>query len=279
MEIVDAGVTLRRPSDRITFLPAGCIHYDDPNSDHELFSEYLKKANTTPNAFVIGLGDWRDFARAHFRGHILGYTRDETSLDKFDLKIRREIEDFAKMFRHISDRKAIIGLLEGNHFWKFQDGTTDTQYLCQLLGCKYLGLSAFIRFHVEYEKCSSKHVILFLAHHGVGTGGKYMSTDLGQLERNIEPAFDADVYLSSHTHKKFAVAVSSLTVNRRGRPKLIQRTKLLVKTGAFLRGYCVGKQTYAEQKLFRPTDLGWVNIYAVRKEHGDDSSMVLSHEY
>jgi len=283
VEIIDFCVRLKKLTDRVTLMPVGCVHYDHPNCDRDLFRRFLDMAESTKNCYVIGMGDLRDLARTTYRDYLSSWKKDD-SQENLDRLVRKDMEEFAKMWYPLSRKKAVIGLLEGNHFFRFSDGTTDTQYLCQLLECKYMGKSAFIRLYVSAENTSTTRTLVILAHHGYGSGGRYISTDVGQMERNVEPAFEADIYLSSHTHKRFVVNIPTLGVNRRGKGKIIEKPKLLAKTGAFLRGYCTGVSSYAEDKLLRPTDLGWVTIYVQlrTKSYGDkqdDVGFRFSHEY
>jgi hypothetical protein len=65
----------------------------------------------------------------------------------------------------------------------------------------------------------------------------------------------------------------------KGKPRLIERTKVFVRSGAFLKGFkedCPSTSTphfpqYAEKVAYRPTDLGWVTVnIRLTKHHPKD---------
>lgn len=272
-------------------MPFGCVHFGHPQHNRELWLEFLAEAKAN-DAYLIGMGDYRDLARTHFRAHVRSYQGDEESVERVDDLIRRDVEEFAEFLKPHSKR--IMGMIEGNHGWKFIDGTTDTQYLCQILGVRYLGLSGWIRLYIRYGngKNAPTESFLILCHHGMGGGGAYIASDVGKFERQIAPGFEADIYLSSHTHRKVAVSIPQLSVTRKGQGRIIEHPRLFAKTGCFKKAYCEGptSRSYEEQKLFHPSSLGWVNIYIDRvyedaahldrgKRAGPVRRFTIKHEY
>ena len=98
-------------------------------------------------------------------------------------------------------------------------------------------------------------------------GSRTSSGDVAALER-AEGSFDADIFCLSHTHRRYATKLPLLTLTRKGQPRVIERTKVFVRCGAFLKGFVPDEPrtdrahfpSYAETKALRPTDLGWVAI-------------------
>lgn len=214
------------------------------------------------------MGDTCDAARTHYRKHVRSYQEDENSQEALDEWHRREVRDLAKILLPI--RKRIMGAILGNHFWEYLDGTNSEQYLCQLLGIPYLGPVGVIR--LEFMSRTRKqvdHSLTVVAHHNGGSnGGRTPGADVNALKR-AEDAFDADIHLLSHTHRRHGYKEPILVLSSKGTPRLLERTKVFVRTGAFLKGFKEDRPTttqkhlpsYAEQKLYRPTDLGWVEIH------------------
>ena len=98
-------------------------------------------------------------------------------------------------------------------------------------------------------------------------GGRTTGGDVGALEKS-ELSFDADIYCLSHTHRRHAFKVPKLTVTARGEPRIVEHSRVFVRSGAFLKGYSADSPspdrphfpTYAEMKALRPTDLGFVKV-------------------
>lgn len=248
-----------------TFLPAGCLHW--PVGEKDLIKRWVKAVKEAKNGWTILMGDTSDAARTHYRTHLKSYTQDENSQLALDEWHRREVAELAKILKPIRDR--IAGAILGNHFWQYSDGTNSEQYLCQILKIPYLGPTGIVR--VEYRNRGGEllgtHVV-YAHHHGGSAGGRTYGGDINVLVR-AEQNFDADVYVLSHTHKRLALKMPMLTLTQKGQPRLKERTKVLIRSGAFLKGYAEDHPSperphfpsYAETAAYRPTDLGWVTMF------------------
>jgi hypothetical protein len=255
------------PFGKVYVKAAGCIHF--PLGERELLRKWVRDVATTPNCVTMLMGDNLDCARTKYQKHIRSYQADGNSQEALDAWYRKDVEALAQELMPIKDR--IIGAISGNHGWTFLDGTTGDQFLCYLLGIPYLGPYAAVR--LEFRDGGKKtgklrHQLTMVAHHSGGSqGGRTTSGDLSALLRT-ETAFDADIYLLSHTHRRYGTKETTLTISRTGVPKVVERTKVFVRTGAFLKGFKADNPTntaphfpgYAELAAFRPTDLGYVTI-------------------
>jgi hypothetical protein len=213
------------------------------------------------------MGDSLDTARTHFRKHVRSYQEDANSQEALDNWHRRDVEDLARELSPIKSK--IIGAISGNHYWEFMDGTNSEQYLCQLLGIRYLGPMAAVR--LEFVRRERRlHYLTMVAHHNGGSqGGRTTGGDVNALNR-FESSFDADIYLLSHTHRRHGHKETGLMLSPSSDPpQVLERTKVFVRTGAFLKGFKPDNPTvnaphfpgYAELRAYRPTDLGWVKIH------------------
>ena len=98
-------------------------------------------------------------------------------------------------------------------------------------------------------------------------GGRTTSGDVAALTK-LEAGFDADIYVAGHTHRRHAHKEAVLTLSRKGEPRIVDRTRVFIRCGAFLKGFREDEPTttrrhvptYAEEKMLRPTDLGWVEL-------------------
>ena len=165
------------------------------------------------------------------------------------------------------------------------DGTNSEQYLCQLLRIPYLGPTGIVCLDFRDKggkgRCRLQQVI-YAHHQGGSMGGRTTGADVNALERS-ELVFDADIYTLSHTHRRFGFKLPKLGVTSKGQRRLIERTKVFVRSGAFLKGFGEDNPgtskphipSYAESKALRPTDLGWVTVgIFARGESGGDSGRV-----
>ena len=256
------------PFGKSTLIPGGCLHW--PIGEKDLLREWVRSVAEAENGFTILMGDSLDCARTHYRDYIRGYRQDENSQMALDEWIKRDVEALARELRPIAKR--IIGVILGNHFWEFSDGTNSEQYLARLLEVPYLGPMGVVRLEFRTQNSNDsrvRHQMTLYAHHsGGGNGGRTTGADIGALERQ-ELSFDADIYCLSHTHRRGGFKTPQLALNRKGQPRLTERTRVFLRTGAFLKGFGedhpgTDRQhvpTYAEKKALRPTDLGWVSLH------------------
>jgi len=256
-------ITFQVPFGRSTFIPAGCFHW--PISEKDLIEKWVRAVAEAPNGFTILMGDTQDCARTHFRDHIRGYRSDQNSQEALDAWSKKDVADLAKLLMPI--KKKIIGAIRGNHYAEYLDGTNSEQYLCQLLEIPYLGPMGVVRLEfMEYGRVM--HQLVMVAHHNAGSGGgRTAGGDVNAMMR-MEGSFEADIYVVSHTHQRHARKEPILTLTRKGQPKVQERCKIFIRSGAFLKGFkddypSTERQhvpSYAEEKAYRPTDLGWVTV-------------------
>ena len=252
---------VQRPFGKNTFYALGCAHR--PIGETDLWKAWIKEVRADKNAFALLCGDTLDFARTHYREHLRSYRSDRNSQIAIDKWVGEEVEEVARDLRPIRDK--IVGAILGNHAHETVDGINSEQLLCQKLGIPYLGVMGALRLDFM-EGETRRHTLTLVAHH---TGGSRSAgsagADVKQLE-NFEAKWDADIYVLSHTHRRLAHKVPQLAVQQRGEPRVIERTKVLIRTGTLLKGYGEDSPradrphfpSYAEEAAYRPTDLGWV---------------------
>jgi hypothetical protein len=157
-------------------------------------------------------------------------------------------------------RGKLIGLMEGNHYGEFQNGTTTTQKMAEMLGCKYLGVSTFIRLTFgSSTKHKTSSSIDIWAHHGKGAS-RLVGGSLNRVEQMLEAA-ECDIALMGHDHKKSIGTKTRFRLTQgSGQVKLSHRKVLIGRTGSFLKGYEEGQPSYIVDAAMNPTDLGVIKI-------------------
>ncbi len=258
-------ITYRVSTDDFTLAPACCIHW--PVGDKALLKAWVQ-AIKKKNVYTFLLGDSLDSARTHFRNHVRSYKDDSNSQLALDEMHKRQLDELVDILRPIKDR--IMGTIRGNHYWSFADETNSEQYLCKALGIQYLGVLGVVRILTP-----SKREVRMIAHHHGGGGGATVGGDANALLKQ-EAAWDADIYLAGHTHKRLAFKLPTMTITGEEHPQVVERTRVFARTGAFLKGFLLDNPSadrphfpsYAEEAAYRPTDLGWVEIKVTWREDG-----------
>jgi predicted phosphodiesterase len=225
-----------------------------------LLKEWVEEVRRTKHGYTILMGDSLDSARTHYRNHVASYREDENSQEALDELQRGVVRELAEILKPIKHK--IMGCIRGNHYWEFSDKTNSEQLLCKLLGIKYLGVLGGVRVVTP----AGKKLAVF-AHHSGGGGGMTVGGDANSMVKQ-EAAWDVDVYLMGHTHKRIAFKLPTMRLTDEEHPQIVERTKVFVRCGAFLKGFKIDNPTvdrphapgYAEVRAYRPTDLGWVRV-------------------
>jgi hypothetical protein len=153
----------------------------------------------------------------------------------------------------------IIGLLEGNHTYHFQDGTTSTQRLCTMLQCKYLGYSSFIRLSFIMPNTASVAYDIY-AHHGKGGLARQVGSSVNMVQHMMQIC-EADLYLQGHDHSKIVGMRNRLYLQpTKLGVRLKSKKVIFARTGSFLKGYDDGTASYVAKGLMAPSDLGTISV-------------------
>lgn len=248
-------------------LPFGDVHRSAPLCHVEKWHEFLSWAKTKKNSLFLGMGDYDDLMSAGERSILDRAELHDSSKDTIESMYKFHTEKLAKEMEFMKGK--LIGLVEGNHFAVLKNGMTTTQYLCQLLDCKYLGASAFVRVAFVYRDTRESKSIDIWAHHGKGAA-RLIGGSLNRVQQMAEAA-NADVYCMGHDHKKSAGTCSKLFLSGQGKNmRLRHKKQLFIRTGSFLKGYEPGQVSYVVDCAMNPTDLGVVKIEITpRKSNGD----------
>ncbi len=238
-------------------IPFGDVHRSSPLCSVTHWHEFIKWAAKKPGAYFLGMGDYDDMGSASERSVLTDDRLHDSTVDTLEEVYLRATMRFAKEIEPF--RGKLIGLLEGNHYGVFQNGTTTTQKLCEIMGCKYLGVSSFIRLSFLNKKHPSPSIVDVWAHHGKGAA-RLVGGSLNRVEQMIESA-DCDIALMGHDHKKSAGDVVRLKLTgANGGVRVTHRKVVFGRTGSFLRGYVDGKKSYIADGAMRPLDLGTIKI-------------------
>jgi len=257
-------IPVTKINEPIYFIPFGDIHRSSPLCSEEKWLEFLAWAKSKKRAFFLGMGDYDDLASTSEREILKNPKLHEGTINTLEGIYRKFTDRLAGELSFMKGR--LVGLSEGNHYGEFQNGTTTTQRLCEKLGCKYLGVSSFIRLAFKYGNKKSK--IDVWAHHGLGAA-RLIGGSLNKVQQMAEAA-DAEIYLMGHDHKKSIGMTTKLVLQDGGGGLSVRHRKiLLARTGSFLKAYEDGAVSYIADKAGNPTDLGTVKIELTPKRDQD----------
>jgi len=238
----------------IYLIPFGDIHRFAPLCDDEKWFEFIEWARKKPNCMFLGMGDYFDFLSFNER-KAMSQILHESSYKTIEEMIVSHTDSLIKEIEFM--RGKIVGFIEGNHYGVLESGISTTQYMCEKLKTKYLGVSSFIRLSFIFGRRRSASIDIW-AHHGRGAS-RLCGGSINTVEQMCNVG-EADIYLMGHDHKKSVALKTRLSLNGSGKLTLHQHKILLGRTGSFLRGYVDGEPSYIARGAMAPTDLGTLKI-------------------
>ena len=240
----------------------GDVHRDSPNHAKRSWQDDLKLLQSYPkdSTYFLGMGDYFDNASASERSNLvrIGPDMHETIVNDLSILAQSKVKAFAKEIDFMRGR--LVGLVNGNHFFNFQDGTNTDQRLCGLLDCKYLGVSSFIRLAVT-SKRNSHHSLDIWVHHGKGAA-RLVGGSINRVDQMREAA-EADLYVMGHDHNRMAVPAKPrlfLRNTSRGGLEVKQRQSYLIRSGSYLASYEDGQSNYNVDEARNPCSIGHVEL-------------------
>lgn len=263
MEIVDIEVKTSIttvPWEEVNIVPIGDIQYGAEGVDMKSLRRDVEWGIEN-NAYYIGMGDYVDVASPSNRAAMKRAGFYDSVENAIEEKAEEHRQELLKVFKGTEGRW--LGLLEGHHYWEFMDGTTTDTRLAKDLGAPFLGTCGIIRVRMAKPNSKGRLTTDIWVHHGFGSG-QTQAAPLNRLDK-VTGSFDADIYLINHYQRRGAVPKDYLYADKRGR--LRHKTKYLVATGGYMRGYTQGSKrgnikrgSYVEQGMMAPASLGGVII-------------------
>jgi len=231
------------------------------------WKEFLDWAKTKKNCYFIGMGDYDDLASTSEREILRNPHLHDSTKDTLEEMYTKHVDRFYKEISFMKGR--LVGLIEGNHYSVFSSGITTTQLLALRMGCKYLGVSSFIRLVLKKGEHHAHNLDVW-AHHGLG-GGRTLGASINKLEQ-MYGLSTARINLMGHDHKKQIALRNRFTLMHvnNGSVTLEDQKVLLARTGSFLKGYVENKASYVVDSCMPSLDLGVVKIEITprRKDYG-----------
>lgn len=240
----------------IGLFPHSDIHFGAYNHDSNRWRRALdkcKELEKTMPIYYLGGGDYIDLASTSER-KIFGDDKiHDTSRATIDQIAERITDDYLKETAFMKGK--MIGMVEGNHYFKYESGQTNTMQMCKFMNCKYLGGISIIRLVFKYSKGTKLASLDIYNSHTAGakSSGRRAGGSLNKLE-DMMHVVDADLYLAGHDHH-FNMSLPS-TIHLDNRMNIKERERMLVRTGSFQKGWMPDHAGYVPTFNGRPNYLG-----------------------
>ena len=269
MEVGKSYVTYPSKSDRFTVWNLSDLHLGNSAVAEDRLNEDVARIAADPYALWFGGGDYGEYISVRdrrFDSTVIANWIPATKLGELGRVITDRVK---KVLWPIRDK--CVGLVFGNHektYATSQEQKHMHAWLCHEMGVPNLGFSAlwdviFIRksrskpglcgqrpAKADHSDTSSKR---FYIHHGAGAA----ATHSGKLNRliNFMHSFRADVYMIGHVHDQTGKRIVEIGADRLC-TTLVERVKLGIISGSYLRTYAEGITSYGEIKGYSPVNLG-----------------------
>ena len=217
----------------IEILPIADLHIGDKNSDWKLIVSKIDYVKSTPNAYVLLLGDLLDCATKSSVGDIYSAS----------MNVNEGLNTLAALLGPISDK--IISIIGGNHEARVyrMEGLDVTEQLAHRLGI----IERYSAETVVVQLTVNKVTYKLYCSHGSGSGRKIGSKANRLLELS-DIVEGCDAYIQAHTHCPIVTRKTRLEATKNG--KLIPREMLFVNCASALK-----YGGYGEIQGFSPTSM------------------------
>jgi hypothetical protein len=253
--------TLPEGVDTFKLIPFGDVHRDSDMHAHRKWQEFLEYGESQKNALFLGMGDYCDGISTSERMVINNGGLHDTTRRSIANMYQKATKTLVNELSFMRGR--LIGLLGGNHYYEFGEGSTTDHVLADALGTRFLGVSSLIRIAVKRPTGNTVVNFDIFAHHGKG-GGSTAGGTFNTIEKMAATA-EADLYLMGHDHKKGCVPghtrirLTSSPSSRTGLD-IIEHTTWLGRTGSFLKAYEDGRVSYNVDAGRSACSLGWIEL-------------------
>ncbi len=264
-------------SDELVIYDLADIHDGNRACALSDFKRDRDRIRDDPNAFWVGGGDYGEYISVsdrRFASQTVAEWITVEDLGHLGSTIRKHIRDLFQPIKH-----KCLGLLLGNHeisYARAKEQEDMHSWLCVSLGVPNLGYCALLDIvFVRKPGCKRPRLVatapgkghtsqtfrLFL-HHGAG----YAQTEGGKINKLVQfmRNFDADIYMVAHVHDQTGKRVIEIAADS-ACTKLIDRQRLGIITGSYLKTYAQGVTGYGEIKGYRPVPLG-ARFVSIRPE-------------
>jgi hypothetical protein len=254
---LDYEIRVNKITDWVSVWFFGDQHYGSSACAVGEMKETAEKIVSDPNSYVVLMGDFCDFV--NFTDKRFDPKQvDPELLPHLDDLPRQTADRFVEMMRKLAPRT--ICAIPGNHDEKIRlrYHFDVCAYICGRLDIPQLATVSQLRIRVTDGKTHSymvKGVISHAEKGSVTVGGK-----LAASERMADYYGNHDFFAQAHTHEYLVFDGRNLDVagkfKHKQSPRTVERPRLTLLTGGYLKTYAPGPGGYGERRGYRPCRLG-----------------------
>ena len=256
----------------LKIMPIGDLHIGADGFKAELLGRQIEQG-LRDGCYFIGMGDYLDFTSSSNRERLINANLYDSARTVIDEAADSLVSRLAAILKPSAGRW--LGMVEGNHYWVFDDGTTSDMALCHALKTPFLGTCGLVQIRFRDKKPLRRSITCDIwVHHGYGRAAT-AGAILNKLHRVME-GFEADVYLMGHFHRLASEKPSRLYGTHAPNPKIVEKPKILAATGSYMAGYQQGSKyagrphgSYVERNGMPPSSLGssLICVWPKRAKH------------
>lgn len=253
--IIDIPVSGRIFDTTIFFLNDAHLGADD--HDERVMGEFIRTVKGTPHAYWISTGDIIDADRPSMRDR-LAIAHADHGRSEAKRKLDRDriagLKEYA-IRRLAPIRNQCAGILDGDHFIQFADGTTSGQYIANKMGGSHLYLGERMAYVVfRFTRGNSVTNAKVMVRHYKGSHATDGADMNGLQKANLRDE-GCDIYVGAHTHRENCCPVKVRYLSNQC--QIRYRVAWFIRGGTMLDGYPQKKKTYAESSEYHPLPIGW----------------------
>jgi hypothetical protein len=243
----------------LRLIPFGDVHRDSPSHSAECWGRFKEYGKSLKDTLFLGMGDYLDSYSTSERSIIYHEAIHESTRKREEEESRGRISALAAELSWM--RGKCIGIMSGNHFVRFADGTTGDMKLAESLNTRFLGVCTAFRLSFGFSNHGTATVSIdIFAHHGKG-GGTTAGGRFNAVEK-LANICEADIFLMGDNHARGVFPLGDklrLESNQRG-AYLRSRHAWIGRTGSFLKAYEPGESNYVVDRALTPSNLGWIEF-------------------
>lgn len=239
----------KKPKDKkVIIVPFGDMHFGSKHCDTKSMDKVIKWVNETPNAYMIGMGDWLETGT---KNSVAGSVFEQ---DKF---LQDQLEDLVEELKPLAKKGKILGLLTGNHERRVynESGLDLAKIIADKLDIPYFGNGIFMKL-----KVGDKNYTAYATH---GSSGAKMPHTKIKSCLDLARFIDVDIYMMGHVHELQHHAQSYYKVDIKDK-QVKENDKHFILTGSYLDYW----NSYSEEKNMVPGKKGSpkIKLHADKKE-------------
>lgn len=263
-----------------TLIPFGDVHRDSNAFADAEWKAFLERGRNLQNGLFLGMGDYFDSYSFSERVIIADHKVHDSTKRNMENESKNRVRELAKELSFM--RGKCIGILSGNHYVSYSDGTTCDMILAQALNAPFMGECAAFRLRLEESRGTvpwrARYATVdIFAHHGRGggrtTGGRMQAVD------ELQKICEADIFLMGDNHARGALPVGDKLriISPCGKLYIRTRRAWIGRTGSFLKGYEPGTSSYVAHRALPPASLGWIefDLTMVRIRNEGDNRLAI----